>query len=34
VAQPETVVDNLTFALSPEIAHSAPPKCEFLRAGQ
>jgi hypothetical protein len=25
VAQPKTVVYNLTFALSPEIAHSAPP---------
>src|ERR1700746_3039053 len=25
VAQAETVVNNLTFALSPEIAHSAPP---------
>jgi len=34
VAQTETVINNLTFALSPEIAHSAPPKCGFLRAGQ
>src|SRR6266481_2155682 len=34
VAQTEEVINNLTFALSPEIAHSAPPKCGFLRAGQ
>src|SRR5437016_2506662 len=34
MSQPESIVDDLTFALSPDITHIAPPNREFLRAGQ